>query len=143
MTVSPVARLNRTSVLDKPQTAPGTLYPVPEACATHGCDWPAACTMTVPEEWRSGYYEVRMYVEVSNPPPPPTPPHPHPPPPPPPHTHKRTHVHTHPLAGSSSPLRKRTAMEVRRRVPGTACRIIVGETVILLHPPLPSVGISI
>ena len=39
---------------------PGTRHPVPENASTHGCDWPVALTLTVPEAWRSGYYSVML-----------------------------------------------------------------------------------
>ena len=41
----------------------GSLHPVPETAASHGCGWPAAHSFTVPESWRSGFYEVTLSVE--------------------------------------------------------------------------------
>ncbi len=38
------------------------LHFIPEDASTHGCGWPVAFTLTVPDAWQSGYYEVRMYV---------------------------------------------------------------------------------
>ena len=37
---------------------PGAEYPVPENSFSHGCKWPVALKVTVPENWKSGYYEV-------------------------------------------------------------------------------------
>lgn len=37
---------------------PGAEYPVPENSFSHGCDWPAALKLTVPGNWKSGYYEA-------------------------------------------------------------------------------------
>lgn len=38
-------------------------YPVPENASSHGCDWPVAFELTIPDTWKTGYYEVMMYVE--------------------------------------------------------------------------------
>jgi hypothetical protein len=38
-------------------------YPVPEDASSHGCNWPVAHKLRIPDDWRSGYYEVRMKVE--------------------------------------------------------------------------------
>ncbi|QDT05719.1 N,N-dimethylformamidase beta subunit [Rubripirellula lacrimiformis] len=31
---------------------------IPDRASSHGCQWPEAFRMTVPEDWKSGYYEV-------------------------------------------------------------------------------------
>lgn len=36
----------------------GREHPVPEDASSHGCRWPAALTLNIPSDWRSGYYEV-------------------------------------------------------------------------------------
>ena len=36
----------------------GSRHAVPENASTHGCRWPVALKLTVPEEWKSGYYSV-------------------------------------------------------------------------------------
>ena len=36
----------------------GVEHPVPENSFSHGCDWPLALNVAVPENWKSGYYEV-------------------------------------------------------------------------------------
>ncbi len=41
---------------------PGRVYPIPEHASSHGCDWPVAHSLTVPADWRSGYYNVRLRV---------------------------------------------------------------------------------
>ncbi len=33
-------------------------HDVPDDAAAHGCPWPDAATLEIPERWRSGYYEV-------------------------------------------------------------------------------------
>jgi hypothetical protein len=38
------------------------LYDVPEQASTHGCQWPVAHSLTIPDDWQSGYYEVRLRI---------------------------------------------------------------------------------
>ncbi len=40
----------------------GRELPVPENASSHGCQWPAAVTLKIPAEWRSGYYQVTLRV---------------------------------------------------------------------------------
>jgi hypothetical protein len=40
--------------------ATGSEHPVPENASSHGCRWPAAVTLKIPAEWRSGYYQVAL-----------------------------------------------------------------------------------
>ena len=42
---------------------PGAAYPIPENASSHGCGWPIAFKLRVPETWRSGYYVATMRVE--------------------------------------------------------------------------------
>lgn len=44
---------------------PGIRYPFPENAYSHGCDWPLALRVSVPREWRSGYYSVLLRGEDS------------------------------------------------------------------------------
>jgi hypothetical protein len=39
-------------------------HPVPPKAYELGCDWPAATTVTAALEWRSGYYEVVLTIDV-------------------------------------------------------------------------------
>lgn len=39
-------------------------HAVPEEAAAIGCEWPSAHTIDVGEDWRSGYYEVVLSVDV-------------------------------------------------------------------------------
>lgn len=41
---------------------PGGSHPIPENAPSHGCNWPVAHRITVPGEWRSGYYNVKLRV---------------------------------------------------------------------------------
>ncbi len=43
----------------------GHHYPTPKDASTHGCDWPVAFSLSVPDEWRSGYYEA--FIGTSEP----------------------------------------------------------------------------
>lgn len=42
---------------------PAAAHPVPDRASSHGCGWPAAFTMTVPDDWKSGYYEATLTVQ--------------------------------------------------------------------------------
>lgn len=37
-------------------------YPIPENASSHGCKWPSAFQLTIPQDWQTGYYEVRLKV---------------------------------------------------------------------------------
>jgi hypothetical protein len=39
---------------------PGREYPVPEEASSRGCLWPESFRVSIPKEWRSGYYEVTL-----------------------------------------------------------------------------------
>lgn len=56
-----IARLGAKpeSVWTSPSVA-GREHPVPEDASSHGCRWPAAVTLKIPGEWRSGYYQVTL-----------------------------------------------------------------------------------
>jgi hypothetical protein len=38
----------------------GAAHPVPSNASSHGCRWPVAFELTVPENWRTGYYEATL-----------------------------------------------------------------------------------
>lgn len=40
----------------------GREHPVPEDASSQGCRWPAAMTLKIPPDWRSGYYHVTLRV---------------------------------------------------------------------------------
>lgn len=42
---------------------PGAEHPIPESASARGCGWPAAVTVKIPAEWRSGYYQVTLRAE--------------------------------------------------------------------------------
>jgi hypothetical protein len=42
-------------VLDEPDVACAA-HPIPDRASSDGCNWPAAFTLTIPEEWKSGVY---------------------------------------------------------------------------------------
>src|SRR5436305_9083338 len=58
-----IARLGADSkvVLTQPNL-PGGSYPIPETASSHGCGWPVSHKLTVPSDWKSGYYNVRLRV---------------------------------------------------------------------------------
>lgn len=39
---------------------PGTEHPVPENSFSEGCKWPLALEVSIPDDWKSGYYEVTL-----------------------------------------------------------------------------------
>jgi hypothetical protein len=39
---------------------PGAQHPVPEKASSHGCAWPETFRVSIPEEWRTGYYQVSL-----------------------------------------------------------------------------------
>src|SRR4051794_11867210 len=40
-------------------------HQVPKDAASKGCGWPVALTLDVDREWRSGYYEVVLEIDVA------------------------------------------------------------------------------
>ncbi len=55
----------RTKVLEKSRIACAT-HPIPDLASSHGCDWPAALTITVPPDWASGYYEATLTLNADD-----------------------------------------------------------------------------
>ena len=45
---------------------PGKQSPVPEDAFSHGCHWPVALSLTVPADWKSGYYQVVLEGSYEN-----------------------------------------------------------------------------
>jgi hypothetical protein len=41
----------------------GRQSPIPENASSHGCAWPSLLDVTIPESWRSGYYQVALRAE--------------------------------------------------------------------------------
>jgi hypothetical protein len=39
---------------------PGASYPIPEHTSSQGCNWPVSYRLTVPADWKTGYYNVRL-----------------------------------------------------------------------------------
>ena len=44
------------------QDIPCQHHPVPDNASSHGCGWPSAFSVPIPEEWSSGYYEFTMEI---------------------------------------------------------------------------------
>lgn len=42
---------------------PGAEWPIPENASSHGCQWPVTIRLPVPDEWRSGYYQVTLRID--------------------------------------------------------------------------------
>ena len=59
-----IARLGaqRHVVFSKDDLTAGE-HPVPENASSHGCGWPVAYRLKIPDDWKSGYYSVTLRVE--------------------------------------------------------------------------------
>jgi hypothetical protein len=58
-----VARVGGTrQIVWSERSIPGVNHPVPTGAAQEGCSWPPSIQFSVPDEWRSGYYEVIFRV---------------------------------------------------------------------------------
>jgi hypothetical protein len=56
-----VARLGaETRVVLNRGDLPGASYPIPEDASSRGCRWPAGHRLTIPADWKPGYYNVRL-----------------------------------------------------------------------------------
>lgn len=44
----------------------GALHAAPDNASTHGCHWPVSFTMPIPDDWRSGYYSVRLFTNEAS-----------------------------------------------------------------------------
>ncbi|MEZ6058917.1 MAG: DUF6605 domain-containing protein [Planctomycetaceae bacterium] len=52
----------RTPVFENPNVACAA-HPIPDRASSDGCQWPAALTLTIPPEWKSGYYEATLTLQ--------------------------------------------------------------------------------
>lgn len=50
----------KTSVVYQRSQLPGAIHPTPADAFASGCGWPAALTLTVPEDWQSGGYVIEF-----------------------------------------------------------------------------------
>lgn len=59
-----IARVGRErTVVHEVAKLEGVLeHSVPENASSHGCGWPVAFRMPIPDDWESGYYEITMKV---------------------------------------------------------------------------------
>jgi hypothetical protein len=56
-----IARLGaKTETAFSKQDLAGAVHPVPANASSHGCGWPAAFSLKIPRDWRSGYYEALL-----------------------------------------------------------------------------------
>ena len=56
-----IARVGKERVVVwKKDDLAGREHPVPANASSHGCGWPAAFTLKVPDDWKSGYYSGRL-----------------------------------------------------------------------------------
>ena len=50
------------TMLEKAEVACAT-HPIPDRASSHGCNWPAAFTMTIPNDWKSGCYVAKLILK--------------------------------------------------------------------------------
>ncbi|WP_253159956.1 N,N-dimethylformamidase beta subunit family domain-containing protein [Stieleria tagensis] len=55
----------RSKVFEKTKIACAA-HPIPDRASSHGCNWPAAVTITVPRDWTSGYYEATLTLSTDD-----------------------------------------------------------------------------
>ena len=51
---------NETTAMLASSSIPGSSHPIPENASSHGCKWPVGHTITIPQSWSPGYYEVTL-----------------------------------------------------------------------------------
>ena len=61
-----VARVGASHEVVHRVTVNAVLQEVPDDASSHGCGWEVTYTLGIPENWRSGYYEVLLYPERGN-----------------------------------------------------------------------------
>ena len=60
-----VARVGGTrDVVHTESAVPAGDHPTPNGAAQTGCSWPGAAELVVGDDWRSGYYEVVLQIDV-------------------------------------------------------------------------------
>ncbi len=59
-----IARVGGTRDIVWSDTVPAADHATPRTASTEGCDWPAATVVTTGTDWRSGYYEAVMTIDV-------------------------------------------------------------------------------
>jgi hypothetical protein len=57
-----ISRDGRTPQRMLQTTIPGGFVPTPPDCSVRGCGWPERFDMTIPDDWPSGVYRVRLSV---------------------------------------------------------------------------------
>jgi len=60
-----VARLGqRVETVQTLTNLKGRAHPIPKDASSHGCRWPQTLSWTIPQDWRPGYYELRLRAQV-------------------------------------------------------------------------------
>jgi len=59
-----VARVGGTREVRWADTVPAGFHPTPTDADANGCGWPAAVSIDVGDDWRSGYHEVLLSIDV-------------------------------------------------------------------------------
>ena len=59
-----IARVGAGRTVVWSDTVDAADHPTPRDASAHGCDWPAAATVPVGDDWTSGYHEVLLTIDV-------------------------------------------------------------------------------
>ena len=59
-----IARVGAGRTVVWSDTVDAADHPTPRDASAHGCDWPAAATIRVGDDWTSGYHEVLLTIDV-------------------------------------------------------------------------------
>ena len=58
-----IQRLGGTTVkVSEKVGIPGKAHRIPDRASSHGCNWPVAFRLKIPDDWKSGYYQVSLSV---------------------------------------------------------------------------------
>lgn len=61
-----IARVGKeTKTVWQKSDVPAETHPIPEDASSHGCRWPVTFELPIPEDWKTGYYQVRLVATDS------------------------------------------------------------------------------
>lgn len=45
---------------------PGKEHPIPDNASSHGCRWPVSTSLSIPDDWKSGYYAGKLTAKLKD-----------------------------------------------------------------------------